>query len=59
MIRKKLGRVSKRPSEQELDKLYSQMSAREVGEHYGVSESAVRKWIAFYRKEEKNDKDNE
>ena len=49
--KKKGGRPSKKPSAVELDLMYSQMSAREVGEHYGVTEQTVRKWIQAYRSE--------
>lgn len=52
MIRKQSGRKSKKPSKEELEMLYSQMSAREIAEHYGVAESTVRKWIGEYRKED-------
>lgn len=58
MIRKQSGRKSKKPSQAELEMLYSQMSAREVGEHYGVAESTVRKWIGEYRKETENAEEN-
>ena len=58
MIRKQSGRKSKKPTEAELEMLYSQMSAREVAEHYGVAESTVRKWIGKYRKESKNAEEN-
>lgn len=51
--KKKKGKRSKKPTEAELDMLYSQMTAKEVGEHYGVAESTVRKWILEYRKESK------
>ena len=54
MIRKQSGRKSKKPSKVELEMLYSQMSAREVAEHYEVAESTVRKWIGEYRKEDEN-----
>ena len=55
MIRKQCGRKSKKPTEAELEMLYSQMTAKEVGEHYGVAESTVRKWILEYRKESKKE----
>lgn len=58
MIRKQSGRKSKKPTQSELEMLYSQMSAREVAEHYGVAESTVRKWIGDYRKESNNAEKN-
>lgn len=58
MIRKQSGRKSKKPTQSELEMLYSQMSAREVAEHYGVAESTVRKWIGDYRKESNNAEEN-
>lgn len=51
MITKKAGRKSKKPTEAELEFLYSQMSASEIAKHYGVAESTVRKWLGDYRKE--------
>ena len=51
------GRPSKRPSNEELAMLYSSMTAKQVAEHYGVSEFTVRNWINKARKEESaNDK---
>lgn len=50
--RKKGGRPSKRPTNDELAMLYSSMTAREVAEHYGVSVYTVRNWISKARKEE-------
>lgn len=58
MIRKQSGRKSKKPLKAELEMLYSQMSAKEVAEHYGVAESTVRKWIGEYRKESKDAEEN-
>lgn len=55
ITRKKGGRPSKRPSNEELAMLYSSMTAKEVGEHYGVSEFTVRNWINKARKEERAD----
>ncbi len=49
---KQKGKPSKRPSVEELAKLYSKMTAKEVAEHYGVAPSTVRAWIAHYRKQE-------
>lgn len=51
------GRPSKRPTNTELAMLYQNMTAKEVAEHYGVSEYTVRNWINKARKEESaNDK---
>ena len=50
--RKKGGRPSKRPSNQELSFLYGSMTAQELAEHYGVSVCTVRGWIVKARKEE-------
>jgi transposase len=49
------GRPSKRPSNEELAMLYSSMTAKQVAEHYGVSEFTVRNWINKARKEEPAD----
>ena len=49
-VKKTRGKQSKRPTEQELAEIYSRMTAREVAEHYGVSVSTVKTWIAYYRK---------
>lgn len=56
--KKRKGKRSKKPTEAELKMLYSQMTAKEVGEHYGVAESTVRKWILDYRKESNNAEEN-
>lgn len=56
--KKKKGKRSKKPTETELSMLYSQMTAKEVGEHYGVAESTVRKWILDYRKEKEYEESN-
>lgn len=53
MITKKRGRKSKRPPLAELETLYSGMTAKEVGQHYGVAEQTVYQWLNFYRKQEK------
>lgn len=50
--RKKGGRPSKRPANAELAKMYARMTAKQVAEHYGVSEYTVRNWIFKARKEE-------
>ena len=54
IARKKAGRPSKRPTNEELAMLYASMTAKEIGEHYGVSEFTVRNWINKARKEEKD-----
>ena len=56
-LKKTRGKKSKRPSEQELSELYARMTAKEVAEHYGVSVSTVKTWIAYYRKLEVNPND--
>lgn len=57
IARKIGGRPSKRPTNAELAMLYQNMTAKEVAEHYGVSEYTVRNWINKARKEEPaNDK---
>lgn len=50
---KRMGRRSKKPTEAELAMYYSQMTAKECAEHYGVSEQTVRRWVTEYRKEAK------
>lgn len=55
IISKKKGRPSKRPSDEELAMLYSAMTAREVAEHYGVSVSTVKAWIASTRREQSDE----
>lgn len=47
------GRPTKRPVTAELAMLYSMMTAKEIGEKYGVSQYTVKNWIAKARKEEK------
>ena len=47
---KKGGRPTKRPTEYELAMKYSGMTALEIANEYGVSESTVRRWISEYRK---------
>lgn len=49
--KKRHGRPSKRPSAEELSMLYSGMTAPEIAEHYKVSESTVRAWLGYYRKQ--------
>ena len=48
----KKGKPSKRPPAEELSELYSKMTAKELAAHYGVAESTVKTWIAYYRKQE-------
>lgn len=57
IAKKEGGRPSKRPTNTELALLYQNMTAKQIGEHYGVSEYTVRNWINKARKEESaNDK---
>lgn len=51
-LKAKGGKPSKRPPVEELAELYSKMTAKEVAAHYGVAESTVKTWIAYYRKQE-------
>lgn len=48
---KRKGRPSKRPSNAELEKLYSRMTAKEISEYFRVSLSTVKTWIRLARKE--------
>lgn len=48
---KKSGKKSKRPPESELEKMYSEMTAKEIAARYGVAEGTVRTWIREYRME--------
>lgn len=52
IAKKKGGRPTKKPSNEELARLYSEMTAREIGERFGVSVHTVRNWIRKARKEE-------
>lgn len=52
--RKKKGRISKKPNAKELGKLYSEMTQRELAEHYGVTIGTVARWLRECRQEEKN-----
>lgn len=52
MITKKRGRPSKKPSEAQLDMLYSMMTAREIAEQLGVSTKTVERWIYEYRRQD-------
>ena len=56
-LKKTRGKPSKRPPEQELSELYAKMTAKEVAKHYGVADSTVRAWIAYYRKQEAKNND--
>lgn len=49
--RKNAGRPSRRPDVDTLSDLYSEKSAREIAETYGVAEATVRKWIYRYRRD--------
>lgn len=48
---KKKGKPSKKPSAEELSRLYETKTAKEIAFQLGVSESTVKHWIADYRKE--------
>lgn len=50
IAKKKGGRPSKKPSIEMLNMLYQSMTAKEIAEKYGVTESTVRSWIARARK---------
>ena len=50
---KKGGRPTKKPSIEELDKMYANMTAKEIAIKFGVTEQTVRRWICNYRKEQK------
>ena len=52
IAKKKGGRPTKKPSNEELARLSSEMTAREIGERFGVSVHTVRNWIRKARKEE-------
>lgn len=52
IAKKRGGRPSKRPSNEELAMLYQNMTAKQIGEYFGVSEYTVRNWIFKARKEE-------
>lgn len=52
ITKKKGGRPTKRPSDEELAKLYSKMTAREIAERFNVSVHTVRNWISKARKDE-------
>ncbi len=53
IAKKKGGRPSKKPPIEVLGLLYQNMTAKEIANEYGVTESTVRSWIARARKEEK------
>lgn len=42
-------KVKNRPSNEELENLLAVMTMTKIGEKYGVSESAIRKWVKFYK----------
>lgn len=52
IVKKQGGRPTKRPSAEKLQEMYSHMTAREIADECGVSESTVRSWIARLRKSE-------
>lgn len=52
-VKKNRGKVSKRPAEAELSAMYQEKTAKEIAHHYGVADSTVRAWIAYYRKQSK------
>lgn len=52
IAKKKGGRPSKRPTNEELALMYQMMTAKQVAEKYGVSEYTVRNWVNKARKEE-------
>lgn len=58
LVVKQKGKPSKRPPVEELAKMYSKMTAKEVAELYGVAPSTVRAWIAYYRKQEVTENDD-
>lgn len=48
---KKGGRPTNRPRAEVLAILYTEMTATEIGELYGVAPRTVRGWLTRYRKE--------
>lgn len=48
----KQRKVKNRPSLKELEKLMDTLSLVKIGEMYGVTDSAIRKWIKQYRKKD-------
>ncbi len=46
----KQRKVKNRPSLEELEKLMETLPMTKIGEMYGVSDSAIRKWLKQYRK---------
>lgn len=54
MYKKKQGRKSKAPPKAEFDYRYYvlDLSAREMGKLYGVSENTIYNWAVHFRKEE-------
>jgi uncharacterized protein YjcR len=57
-ISKKHGRPSKKPDNEQLFTEYSQMTATQLAEKYGVPVSTVRSWIARARKKNKEEMRN-
>jgi uncharacterized protein YjcR len=43
-------KVKNRPSLEELEKLKETLPMTKIGEMFGVSDSAIRKWIKQYKK---------
>lgn len=48
--RKKGGRPTVRPDAKTLVELYSNHTASQIGEMYGVPASTVRYWVCYYRR---------
>lgn len=49
---KRKGKKSKAPNDETLFKLYETMTAKEIGEKYGVAMGTVRNWIHDARERE-------
>lgn len=47
----KRGRPAKRPSMEELSRLYGELSTKEIAEKYNTTPAVVRVWASKYRKE--------
>lgn len=52
-VKKKRGRRTIRPSEEELAKLYANHTAKEIAEIYNVSVRTAESWVVYYRKQHK------
>lgn len=52
MPRKEPGYSSKCPKREELERMYAEHTAKELAEHYEVSEGTIRRWIRNYRNSE-------